>query len=180
MEIDIILTTPFKMEKTDLINTGKLINTVFNKSVIGGKGKKICSTSQDGDGYHYTFEIECDNDEDICDVLANELYNHLDFDFELQIECDLDEDYLEPSDDEGVMLIDDDESVEHSKWVSGCVKEGWMHGSEYSKSKKTSPFLKPYHGLTETQKKVLIKSKDRHGEYCVDEDIMAECYQGVK
>jgi len=180
MEIEVILTTQFKLDKSKLINIGSIINTVFAKKVVGGKGKKICSTTHDGDGYHYTYEFQCDNDEDRCDVLANELYNKLDFDFELQIECDIDEDYLEPCDDTGVMLIDDEDSVKHSKWASKCVDEGWTYGSEYSKKHKTSPFLKPYHSLSETQKKVLIKSKDKHGEICVDEDIMAECYKGVK
>jgi len=180
MDIEVILTTQFKLDKSKVINIGSIINTVFSKKVIGGKGKKICSSSQDGDGYHYTYEFQSSNDEDHCDVLANELYNKLDFDFELQIECDIDEDYLEPCDDTGVMLIDDDDSVKHSKWASKCVDEGWTYGSVYNKKDKKSPFLKPYHSLSETQKKVLIKSKDKHGEICVDEDIMAECYKGVK
>lgn len=181
MDIELILTTPFPLEKSQIINTGSIINAVFGKPLVGGKGRKICSTRTDGDGHHYTYEFQCENDEDRCDVLANELYNKLDFDFELQIECDIDEDYLEPCDDDtGIMLIDDEDSVKHSKWASECMSEGWTYGTEYNASKKTSPFLKPYHSLTETQKKVLMKSKDKHGKICVDEDIMAECYKGVK
>lgn len=181
MDIEIILTSEYKLEKSDVINTAKVINTVFQEKVVGGKGRKIASTSHDGDGHHYTFTITSTNDEGVCDVLANELYNKLDFDFELQIDCDIDEDYLEPCDDsDGVMLIDDEHTVKHSKWVSECVNEGWTFGTDYSKSKKTSPFLKPYHTLSETQKKVLKRSTRKHGEVCVDEDIMAECYKGVK
>lgn len=181
MEIEVILTSLIDLEKTQIMNVGTIINRVFGKSVIGGKGRKVCSISRDGDGTHYTFTFESENTEDTCDILANELYNKLDFDFEVQIECDIDEDYLEPCDnDDSIMLIDDDTSVEHSKWVSECVSNGWSYGMEYSKKDKKSPFLKPYHALSESQKEVLIKSKDRHGKVCVDEDIMAECFNGVK
>lgn len=181
METEIILTTSYQLDKPQVIKVGTVINSVFNKKVIGGKGRKICSTSSDGDGFHYTYTFGDENTEDHCDLLANELYNKLDFEFELQVECDIDEEYLEPCDDsECYMLIDDDETVKHSNWVSSCIDEGWSLGSEYNSKDKTSPFLKSYHSLTETQKKVLIKSKDKHGKLCVDEDIMAECYRGVK
>lgn len=181
MEIEVILSSYTNLEKKQVINVANIINRVFGRTVVGGKGKKICSINTDGDGVHYTFTFETDNTEDTCDVLANELYNELEFDFELQIECEIDEDYLEPCDsDEGVMLIDDDTSVEHSKWMSKCVSEGWKFGMEYSSKDKKSPFLKPYHSLSEAQKEVLIKSKSKHGEMCIDEEIMAECFNGVK
>lgn len=181
MDVELIITTPHDLDKSNLLHVGKIVNKVFGKSVIGGKGKKICDVARDGDGTHYVFEFDCDNSEDTCDVLASELYTNLEFDFEVQIECEIDEDYLEPCDDDkGVMLIDDSDSQEHAQWVSECINEGWKFGMDYDKNRKTSPFLKPYHTLSEKQKEVMIKSKTKHGKPCVDEDIMAECFNGVK
>lgn len=179
MDIELIITTSEKLDKTSLIQIGKIVNNVFGEKLIGGKGKKICSCSQDHDGHHHTFEFQFENNEDVCDVLASELYNKLTFDFELQIDCDINEDYLEPSDDTGILLIDKKGvSHDHSQWVSECISEGWKYGGDYDANRKTSPFLKPYHTLSETQKKVLIKSKEKMGVHGIDEDVLRECYGG--
>lgn len=179
MEVELIVTAQQKLEKTNILQIGKIVNAVFNEQLVGGKGKKLCGINTDEDSVHHTFVFETDNTEEMCDILASELYTKLDFDFEVQIECEIDEDYLEPcEDDSGVMLIDDSESQEHAKWVSDSMAEGWVYGTQHNPKEKRSPFLKPYHTLTDTQKEVMIKSKNSAGVYGVDESIVAEHYHG--
>lgn len=180
MEVELIVTTQQKLEKENILHIGKIVNSVFKEQLVGGKGKKLCGINTDDDGIHHTFTFETDNTEEMCDILASELYTKLEFDFEVQIECEVDEDYLEPcEDDSGVMLIDDDdESQEHAKWVSDSISEGWVYGSEHSPKEKRTPFLKPYHTLTDTQKEVMIKSKNSSGVYGVDMSVLSGHYVG--
>lgn len=160
MEIQMEMRVRDPLSKDDVFSVAKATNQIFGKQVIGGKGKKVASVTKDGDFTIYRFDFECESKEDMCDILASELYTRLPFDFELEIDCEIDEDYLVPCDDddgEGTILIEDEPSVKHASWVSRMTSDGWRFGMEHDESNKTCPYLRPYHTLSSRQQNEVKK-----------------------
>lgn len=159
MEIQMEVRVSKELTKEEVFSIAKATNVIFGEQVIGGKGKKVATIKKDGNDTIYQFNFESESKEQTCDILASELYTKLPFDFELEIECEIDEDYLSPYDDddeEGTILIEDEPSVKHAKWMSKMTSEGWKFGMEKDDSKKTSPLMRPYHALSERQKREVL------------------------
>lgn len=166
MQVQMEVRVDERLSKEQVFEVAKLTNKVFGKQVLGGKGKKVATIGQAAGKFCYTFSFDCDSQEENCDLLANELYTKLSFDFELEIDCEVHEEYLVPCDldddsDEGQILIEDEPSVKHAKWMSRQVDDGWRFGMEYDEKSKTSPYLRPYHTLSVRQREEL---SEEYGE----------------
>ncbi len=161
MNVIMTIAVETPLEKPQVIEIAKVVNRIFNQTVIGGKGKKI-ATQSSKDGVHfYDFEFDVDGSEEQCDLIANELYNTLSFDFSMEIDCEVNEDYLHgcnADDDEGKLLIEDEPSVIHAKWLSQRIKEGWKFGTEFSEDVKTDPLMRPYHALSARQQAIALNN----------------------
>lgn len=158
----IAVETPLIIEQ--VFDIAKVLNRVFGETVVGGKGKKV-ATKTIKDGVHfYDFMFDTDGSEELCDTIANELYNSLDFDFSMEIDCEVNEEFLsgcDADDDEGVLLIEDEPSIIHSKWMSDRLSHGWKFGSEFDEKAKTDPLMRPYHALSTRQQTIVLNNYQR-------------------
>ena len=110
--------------------------------------------------YSFTFNSAISGEE--ADAIIGGIYNTLEFDFVAEINSDMVdyEDDIEES-------IEESDAVQHSRWVQEQVNEGWSYGIEFNKTNKKNPYIRPYHQLTKSQKKIIDKSKAKLGHYGV-------------
>lgn len=157
------------LSKSDLKTVIKVINDSASNveqddTVVSLSKDKPMAKRYDVDGGYNAYIIELDRGitGDEADSIIGGLYNVLTFDFVAELNSDVDdceEDYEE--------CIEENDSVQHSKWMQDQLQEGWSYGMEFNEEEKRSPYLRPYHQLTGNQKEVMEKSKKKLGRYGV-------------
>lgn len=158
-----------QLSKSDLKTVIKVINDsasnvdLDDKVVTVSKEKPMAKRYSVDGGYNaYIIELDRAITGDEADSIIGGLYNVLAFDFVAELNSDVDEceeDYEE--------CIEEKDSVQHSKWMQEQLEEGWSYGMEFDEDQKRSPYLRPYHQLTDNQKQVMEKSKKKLGRYGV-------------
>ena len=142
----------------------KVINDSTGRTTIETSKEKPLAKKYNVDGgytvYAFGFNSAVSGEE--ADSLIGGLYNTLEFDFVAEINSDI-VDYEEDIDDN----IEEKDSVKHSRWVQEQMDEGWSYGLEFDESNKKNPYIRPYHQLTKSQKKLIDKSKSKLGHYGV-------------
>jgi len=164
MNVVMTISTEDTLSKEQVFSIARIINKICKDTVIGGKGKKVADLNKSNGINSYTFEYDTNSTEEVCDQIANEIYNTVDVDFEMEIDCDMNEDYLDTPDNnkdndlqsKSELLIEDEPSVKHSKWMSSKIKDGWVFGSEYNEDDKTDPLMRPYHSLSGRQQALAL------------------------
>ena len=158
-----------QLSKSDLKTVIKVINDsarnvdLDDNVVTVTKDKPMAKRYSVDGGYNaYLIELDRAITGDEADSIIGGLYNVLSFDFVVEINSEVDD-----CEDDYEECVEEKESVQHSKWMQEQLQEGWSYGLEYDEDAKRSPFLRPYHQLTDSQKKVMEKSKKKLGRYGV-------------
>lgn len=161
-----------QLNKENIKNIVHAINNLVVDSIIDTPKDQINATHYTlKDGSHaYTFDFNRRINSDEADNIMGGLYSTFEFDFIVEIEADIEDPETEKNKEFGEYSP----VVEHSKWFLENMKEGWSYGMRFDESQKKNPYLRPYHKLTERQRKILEKSKEKLGKYGLDEDFIAE------
>lgn len=159
---DIKIISKNELSVRDIKTVIRVINDASGKELITiSKDKPLTKKYTLDDGYTvYCFSFEQAIDGDVADSIVGGLYNILTFDFVAEINSevvDYDEDIEES--------IEESDPIKHARWVQKQVDEGWSYGLQFDESNKKSPYIRPYHQLTKTQKKMIDKSKSKLGHY---------------
>jgi len=159
---DIRIISKNELSVSDIKTVIRVINDASGKELITiSKDKPLAKKYTLDDGYTvYTFDINESVDGDESDSIIGGLYNTLTFDFVAEINSDIVE-----YDDDIEESIEESEPVKHARWVQEQVDEGWSYGLQFDESNKKNPYIRPYHQLTKTQKRVMGKSKSKLGYY---------------
>lgn len=159
---DIKIISKNELSVRDIKTVIRVINDASGKELVTiSKDKPLAKKYTLDDGYTvYCFSFEEAIDGDEADSIVGGLYNTLTFDFVAEINSEV-VDY----DDDIEESIEESDPIKHARWVQEQVDEGWSYGLEFDESNKKNPYIRPYHQLTKTQKKMIDKSKSKLGHY---------------
>lgn len=159
---DLKIISKNELSTGDIKTIINVINDSAGKDVISkDKNKPLAKKYSLDDSYvvyMMTFSEPISGDES--DSIVGGLYNTLEFDFVVEINSDMVE-----YDDNIEENIEDRDQVLHARWVQEQVSDGWSYGLEFNEEKKQNPYIRPYHQLTKSQKKLIDKSKSKLGHY---------------
>lgn len=152
------------LSKTDIKTAIKVINDSAGRDIVDiSSDKPLAKKFTLDDGYVvYAFSFNSAISGEEADSIIGGLYNALVFDFVAEINSDMVE--YETDIEES---IEESDAVKHARWVQEQVNEGWSYGIEFNESSKKNPYIRPYHQLTKSQKKLIDKSKSKLGHYGV-------------
>ena len=161
---DLKIISKNKLSVSDIKTAIRVINDSTGRVIIDiSKDKPLAKKYTVDGGYTvYAFLFNSGISGEEADSLIGGLYNTLEFDFVAEINSDV-VDYEEDIEE----TIEEKDSVKHARWIQEQMHEGWSYGMEFNEENKKNPYIKPYHQLTKSQKKVIDKSKKKLGHYGV-------------
>lgn len=159
---DLKIISKNELSVSDIKTVIRVINDASEKELITiSKEKPLAKKYTLEDGYTvYCFQFNDGITGEEADSIVGGLYNTLTFDFVAEINSDV-VDYEEDIEES----IEESDPVKHARWVQEQIDEGWSYGLEFDESAKKNPYIRPYHQLTKSQKKMIDKSKSKLGHY---------------